>query len=91
VEPMKAHVDKMEAQLRRWGLNLDKLANKSEVGAEAKVNYLRNLDELIVKHRTVRIKLDELKAAGYGQWENFKDGVDTALCDLECTLQGLTK
>jgi ABC-type phosphate transport system auxiliary subunit len=92
MDHMKAHVGKMEAQLRRWGLKLDKLQDKSkEVGTAAKADYLRSLDELIRKHRTVRTRLDELKAAGLAQWKSLRGGVDSAWQDLDRTLKNMLK
>jgi histidinol dehydrogenase len=84
MEKNKAHVGKMEKQLKQWGAKLDELMAEAEkAGTEAKVDYRKRIDELKSKHQAAQLKLDELKAAGSEKWETLKTGVEKAWNDLD--------
>ena len=88
----KAHVGKMEKQLKRWGAKLDELGAKAEgAGTEVKVEYRKNIDDLKAKYQVAQSKLDELKAAGSEKWETCKTGVEGAWKELEAAFGKLTK
>ncbi len=87
----EAHVGKMEAQLKQWGAKLDELVAKTkEVGAEAKVEYRKGIDDLKAKHQAAQAKLDELKAAGGEKWESLKAGVESVWGEVEAAFKKLT-
>jgi hypothetical protein len=85
-------VGKIETRLRQLGTKLDKLAAKAtEIGADAKVDYCKQIDLIKDKHSVVRSKLDAFRAAKGQKWDNFKDGVESAWHELERAFQGLNK
>jgi len=84
METVEAHVGKMEAELKEWGVRLDKLLTKADVaGVGAKIDYRKRLDDLKEKYVVAEAKFAELKAAGSTRWDTFKSGVETAWRELE--------
>ena len=92
MENKSAHVGKMEKRLEKWGAKLDELAARAgEVGAEAKAEYHKHLDDLKEQHVAIRVKLDELKTASGREWESFKSGVEGAGKELETAFKRMTE
>jgi hypothetical protein len=84
METVEAHVGKMEAELKQWGVRLDKLLTKVDAaGTGAKIDYRKRLDDLKEKYVVAEAKFAELKAAGSARWDTFKGGVETAWRELE--------
>jgi nucleotide-binding universal stress UspA family protein len=80
----KAYAQKMEAQLREWGVEIDVLKAKAETSkAEVKVAYLKQIEELKKKQGSVKKNLRELRGSGDEAWEDFKDGLEDAVKDLK--------
>jgi len=78
------HVGKMETELKEWGAKLDELVAKAEgVGAEAKSDYYKGIEEMKTKYRVAQSKLDELKTASGENWGVLKGGVEHAWSELE--------
>jgi hypothetical protein len=76
-------VGDMEAELRQWGARLDNLlATAYVVGSAARIDYRECLDDAREKYNAAEAKLAELKAAGRGKRESFRDGVETAWSEL---------
>jgi hypothetical protein len=91
METREAHVGKMEAQLQQWGAKLDELAAKAEaVGADAKLDYRKRIDDLRAKHQAAQARLHELKTAGSTRWEAFKASAESARNELEIAFKKLT-
>lgn len=81
---VKENIEKMESQLLQWDAKLDELIAKAElVRAEAKSDYREHIEELKAKHRTVKAKIDELKATSTDKWEIVKTGIESAWIELE--------
>ena len=90
METVAAHVEKIETQLKQWGVKLDKLVEKAgQATAETKAGYRRQLDDLRAKHRIVETKLGELKASRKERWDTFKSGVEGAWREFEAAAQKL--
>lgn len=84
----KAYVQKMEAQLKEWGTEIDVLKVKAEKSkAEAKMTYLKQIEELRSRQKSAKQKLHELKESGDEAWEDFKEGVEDALSDMKKALK----
>lgn len=87
----QAHVGKLEAQLQRWGSQLDGLVAKAqEAGTEAKDDYRKAVADLRTKHQAAQAKLDELRTVGADKWDGFKGGVESAWSELEAAFKKLT-
>jgi nucleotide-binding universal stress UspA family protein len=80
----KVYVDKVEAQLKEWGTEIDILKAKAEKAkAEAKIKYYEKIKDLRAKQESLGLKLQELKGSGEEAWEEVKTGVDRAVKDLK--------
>ncbi|OGP88365.1 MAG: hypothetical protein A2156_05165 [Deltaproteobacteria bacterium RBG_16_48_10] len=83
----KAYVDKMEAQLKDWGTEIEILKAKAEKSkAEAKITYLKQIEELRHKQESLKGKLHDLKESGDEAWEDFKEGAEAAFGDMKKAL-----
>ncbi len=89
METVAAHVEKIETQLKQWGVKLDELVAKAGQAAQTKVAHRLQLDDLKAKHRAAQAKLDELKASHRDRWDTFKSGVETAWREFELAFQKL--
>jgi len=84
----KVYVDRVEAQLKEWGTEIDILKAKAEKAkAEAKITYLKQIEELRSKQESVKQKVHQLKGSGEEAWEDVKKGVDNAFADLRQALK----
>jgi hypothetical protein len=70
------------------GAEIDLLKAKAEKAkAEAKVAYLKQVNELKSKHESVKRRVRELRASGDEAWEDFKGEVEEATKDLKAALK----
>ena len=80
---MEAAVEKMEAQLKLWGLQIHKLVAKiQKAGARARFEDLMYIDELKALHAIAQSKLDELRAAGDTRRARLKAEMENAWNEL---------
>jgi hypothetical protein len=88
----EANVGKMEAELRQWGVKLDKLIAKANAaGSEAKVDYRKGVEDLKGKYKVAQSKFAECKDAGSAKWGILKTGLEAAWNDLETAFKKLGK
>ena len=74
-----AYEKKLEAQLKEWKTDIDKMKAKADkADAEAKLEYYKQIEDLRTKQEAAQKKLTELKAAGESAWEDLKAGIDLA-------------
>jgi hypothetical protein len=91
IEP---NVQKMEAQLKNWESRLSRLNLKDEASmAEAapQIEYHKRISRIKAKRSAARSRLDELRAAGIGEWGSFQTGIEIAWKDLETAFKDLTR
>jgi multidrug resistance efflux pump len=87
---VEANAGTMEAQLRNWGVKIDKIVAKvTAAGAEARTEYRKRVDDLRAKHAVAQSKFDECKTAGSAKWGLFKTGLEAAWNDLEAAFRKL--
>ena len=85
-----ADLGNMEAELMRWSAKLEQLrANTPAAGNEAKFDYRKRVDDMREKYEAAEQKLGQLKAAGSGQRETCRDGVESAWSDLAAAYRRL--
>ena len=85
-EKKKAYQEKIEAQLKEWGARIDGLKARAEAsGADLKIKYGKQIDDLRARQEIVQQKLRELKASGGETWEGIKSGIDKNMDDLRGT------
>ena len=74
-----AYEKKLEAQLKEWKTDIDKMKAKADkADAEAKLEYYKQIEDLRTKQEAAQKKLTELKASGESAWEDLKAGIDLA-------------
>ncbi|MCF8093714.1 MAG: coiled coil domain-containing protein [Desulfotignum sp.] len=79
----EAYEKKLEAQLKEWKTDIDKMKAKADkADAEAKLEYYKQIEDLQSKQEAVQKKLTELKAADESAWEDLKSGIDLAWTSL---------
>jgi chromosome segregation ATPase len=79
----EAYEKKLEAQLKEWKTDIDKMKAKADkADAEAKLEYYKQIEDLRTKQEAVQKKLTELKTAGESAWEDLKSGIDLAWTSL---------
>ena len=73
------YIDKMEAQLREWSVQLDVAHAKADKDkAEAKIELHGKIDSLRAECAEISAKLAEIKEAGAESWEELTKGADKA-------------
>lgn len=92
MQMLEENAGKMEAQLRNWGVKLDKVFAKAEAAGNAvKSDYRKDAEDLKAKYKVAQSKFDECKAAGSAKWGILKTGLETAWNDLEAAFKKLGK
>jgi predicted nucleic acid-binding Zn-ribbon protein len=83
-----AYQEKMAARLREWRANIDALkARADQAEAEQKIKYYDEIESLRTKQQQVQEKLEELRTASAGAWDEVKAGVEGAWADLQDAAQ----
>lgn len=84
MEIQDAYKQKMSAQLKEWGAQINLLEAKMEnVGADIKVKRAEELHELRAKQHAASEKMKELGAASGEAWEQVKVTADKIWDDLK--------
>ena len=81
---MEAAVEKMEAQLKLWGLQIHKLVAKiQKAGARARFEDLMYIDELKALHAIAQSRLDEFRTAGDPERARLRAEMKSAWNELD--------
>ncbi len=79
-----AYQRKMEARLKEWEAKIRKLKAKAEqIGGDARLQYLIQVEELKGRKKKAEAKLADLKQSGRTAWNDVKSGLETAFADLK--------
>jgi uncharacterized coiled-coil DUF342 family protein len=83
-----AYVQKLHAKIDEWNAEIDKLKAKADQAeADARTNYSKEVENLKSKRREAEKKLDEVRHAGEGAWEDLKAGAQSAVDAMEAALK----
>jgi methyl-accepting chemotaxis protein len=83
----EAYKQKLNAQMKEWGAQINLLNAKVEnKGADMKIKYSKELDALKAKQDEIAQKIKELDEAKVENWEKVKDTADQILADLKTGL-----
>jgi predicted ATP-binding protein involved in virulence len=75
----KAYEEKLDAQLREWNAQIVLLNAKAQnAKADAKIEYYKTIEALQHKKDEAGTRLNKLKTAGDGAWEDLKTGAEKA-------------
>jgi hypothetical protein len=82
-----AYREKMAAQLKEWGAQVDLFEAKAlNVGADMKVRHAEEIARLRHKQRGALEKLQDLETASGEAWEQLKETAETIWADLKSGL-----
>jgi len=80
----KAYEEKLEAQLKEWNAEIDKLkAKAAKAKADAQITYHEKIAKIKEKKEVVQKKMTELGNAGEDAWEDLRAGVEKAWKNFE--------
>jgi chromosome segregation ATPase len=84
-------LEKLEAQLKEWGMDLEKFKAKADTTKEErKAEHEREIAALRAKLNEAQKKLGELKKAGDAASGELKKGVENAWADLKTAFENAT-
>jgi hypothetical protein len=87
----RAYQQQMEAQFKEWSAKVDVLKAKAErAEARVKVGYYDVIEQVRTKQQQLRQRLDMLRNAGTGAWEDLKGGVEKAWTELKTAFDRAT-
>lgn len=79
MDKQKAYQEKIEAQLREWKADIDKLmARADKAKAEGKIEFHKRAEILNATYQVTLKKVQALKESGEDKWEEFKAIIETA-------------
>ncbi|TVQ39161.1 MAG: coiled coil domain-containing protein [Geminicoccaceae bacterium] len=79
----QAYQEKLEAQLKIWEAEIDKLRAQAEkANAETKAQYFRQLDNLYAQHDEARQRYHEMVRAGEDNWREWQAKSEAAWKDI---------
>lgn len=84
-ETLQKQLREVESQLEHWK------AQAENIGADAKVEYQRRLDDLEKRRVDITKKLNELEDSGSGAWQNVKETIDGAWEDIKGSFDNATE
>lgn len=83
--PSKAdYQKKLAEQLEQWRTELGQLEDKAR---DLELESKATMNELRAKGTELEAKLDELKRAGEGAWDELRHGIDAAYYDLRAATE----
>jgi uncharacterized coiled-coil DUF342 family protein len=83
-----AYVQKLHATLDEWNAEIDTLKTKADKAeADSRVEYQKQIDNLRDKRAQAEQKLNEVREAGAGAWEDLKAGAQGAWDSMEEALK----
>lgn len=88
----QAYEKKLEAKLEEWQADIDKLRAKAkEAGADAQIEYEKQIDTLRKSRDDMEAKLSEMREAQTAAWEDVKRGADKAWDSMSKAMQDAWK
>lgn len=86
----QAYVDKVDANIRRWQADIDKLkAATDETVADAKIDGNKQLQDISQRVEMIEGHMNALKQKGEDVWEEMKSKVDAASEELSTKIEEL--
>ena len=78
-----AYEQKLQAQLKIWQAEIDKLrAQADKASADARLQYDKQVDELVQYQEAGKEKLRELQDANEQAWADMRHGMEKAWDDM---------
>lgn len=84
----EAYEKKLRAQLDEWRAEIDKFqARVDKARADAEIDYQQELEELRDRQRDMEDRLEEMRGAGEGAWDDIRQGADRAWRNMESAFE----
>jgi hypothetical protein len=83
-EKRKAYENILDAQLEEWNAQIllfKARADKAKV--EVMIEYYKTIEALQRRQDEARVKLDKLKTAGDGAWDDLKTGAEKSWAEIK--------
>jgi phage host-nuclease inhibitor protein Gam len=83
-ESKKAYIEKLEAKLKEWTVEFDKLKEKAG-SSEAKIKeeYYKKIEDLHPRIDDIKKRIQKLKGSSGETWEELKSGTDKAWHEMK--------
>jgi phage host-nuclease inhibitor protein Gam len=87
-ESKKAYIEKLEAKLKEWTVDFDKLKEKAE-SSEAKIKeeYHKKIEDLRPRIEDIKKRIQKLTEASEGSWEELKSGTDKVWQEMKSAIE----
>ncbi len=73
------YIEKTKAKIDQWNADIDRMkARAEEVGADARIEYQKRLDEMRAQRDEAEAQLKKLREASDDAWRDMKAGFDKA-------------
>jgi len=90
-EKRDAYVEKLKIKLDEWNARIDLLQAKADqVKPDLKAEYQKQIQNMKEKRSRAEEKLDELRQASKGAWEDMKIGAERAWDELAEAVKAAT-
>jgi hypothetical protein len=84
----KVFIDKLNAQLKQWDDDIDKLEAKAQKAkADVRADYNEHIQDLRDRKKAAQRRLEEVKHAGEEAWEELKSGTEEAYDSIKNAFQ----
>ena len=90
-ESKKAYIEKLEAKLKEWTVEFDKLKEKAE-SSEAKIKgeYHKKIEDLRPRIEDIKKRIEKLKESSGETWEELKSGTEKAWQEMKGAIEKAT-
>ena len=79
MDKKELYIEKFTAKLKQWSAKIDEYQAKGEeLGADAKIEYLKQMENLKAKKVELEKKINSLKGSGGEAFEELKAGAEKA-------------
>lgn len=86
----KAYQEKLDAQLKEWQAEVDKLKAQAEgKSADAKITYQEKIKQIEQKMAYHKEKLNKLKEASGDKWEDVKKELEMETNEIKAQLRDI--
>lgn len=87
-ESKKAYIEKLEAKLKEWSAEFDKLKEKAG-SSEAKIKeeYHKKIEDLRPRVEDINKRIQKLKESSEETWEELKSGTEKAWQEMKGAIE----
>lgn len=82
-----AYIKELKERMDEWNAEIDLLwAKAGQAKAEAKIEYLKKLEELRAKRKVLQERIAEAEQGSESAWEALKQGLESSWITLKMSL-----